>query len=451
MLRADHNPQWLYASSVVYIPAAYVTKVTLLLLIARVFAVRRGVVLGLRIFIVVLLLAYLPIQLMKMAVCLPIRTYWLGEESVPGGSCLPQRSLFLSDLTLAIITDFIVLLVPVPLTWSLRVSRYKKMKIVALLGAGGAATAVTVYRMYTVVDFLNTADVTHDFAIIDLLTTVEISVGLICACFPSVNLLIERRLTSRRGRRLTGGSGSSPRHPRVPSSPRAVDSSFSDRMRKIRHDSAKLWQSTLGSTTTGTTLTNNTTATAVGTTDINTTGATSGAAAAGAGTEVAGETITTTTGSDTDEQGYLTPVFTLKHDDIELDVESQMASGLPVVIPPPPATSSPVPCKMTTAAAHHPHHHGYHGGGILATTSTTAPLHLPAAAAAAAWPFGAQQPLPPAAQQQAAAVTIPVPDDPPIIKTARLALDRHSYYQPASDRIWDGTGARPPWHRCNDP
>ncbi|KAH9886547.1 integral membrane protein [Xylariomycetidae sp. FL2044] len=188
--------KWLYASSVLYCPAAYFTKATILLLIARVFAIRTRVVRGLHIFIIILLVCYLPIQVIKTIVCLPIRAYW-DPESAPHARCLNQRKVFISDLSLAIVTDFVIILVPVPLTWSLTVSLRKKIKIIALLGAGGVATAVTVFRMVKVIDFLHSTNVTHDFALLDLTTTIEVTIGLICACLPSVNLLIEKHIVSR--------------------------------------------------------------------------------------------------------------------------------------------------------------------------------------------------------------------------------------------------------------
>uniref|UniRef100_A0A8H7K8Q7 Uncharacterized protein n=2 Tax=Bionectria ochroleuca TaxID=29856 RepID=A0A8H7K8Q7_BIOOC len=59
--------KWLYANSVIYFPTAYFTKITLLLLIGRVFAVKRWVTKSIHIFIVVLLAAHLPVQIIKIS------------------------------------------------------------------------------------------------------------------------------------------------------------------------------------------------------------------------------------------------------------------------------------------------------------------------------------------------------------------------------------------------
>lgn len=166
LLTSPTRQQWLYASSIIYCPMAYMTKVTLLLMTARVFAIKESVARGIYIFIGSLGIAYLPIQFIKTFICIPVHAYW--DFNVSGAKCLPQRKVFISDLCLAILTDFIVLILPIPLTYSLRMPIKKKVKIVALLGIGGAAVAVVIYRMYLVILFEKSTDVTSDFVILDL-------------------------------------------------------------------------------------------------------------------------------------------------------------------------------------------------------------------------------------------------------------------------------------------
>lgn len=143
------------------------TKVTLLLLVARVFAVMEKVVRGIYIFIIALFVAYLPIQIAKVCSCTPIPSYW---DPTISGTCVDARKLFVCDLAIAIITDLTILILPIPLTWSLSFSWKRKVKIGVLLGAGGAAVAVTSYRMYLVIQFLGSEDATYDFAWLAFLT-----------------------------------------------------------------------------------------------------------------------------------------------------------------------------------------------------------------------------------------------------------------------------------------
>ncbi|RGP77298.1 hypothetical protein FLONG3_4596 [Fusarium longipes] len=203
--------QWFYASTVVYIPASFFTKATILFLMARVFAVEPRVAKGIRIFIWALLVAYVPIQILRIVNCYPIRTYW--DPKVRNAHCLNQRKIFFSDLALSIVTDLLILLVPIPLTWRLSLSVGKRIKIVLLLGAGGIATALTLFRVAKAVDFLNSDDITVDYTPIAILTNLELTIGFVCACLPSLNLLIEHHIRKRRQRRRqsqTDGNRSRP-------------------------------------------------------------------------------------------------------------------------------------------------------------------------------------------------------------------------------------------------
>ncbi|CAG9975140.1 unnamed protein product [Clonostachys byssicola] len=204
---------WVYITSILYEPAAYFTKVTLLLLLARVFAVHTKISKGIHYFNVALLIAYIPLLAVKIALCQPIPGFWRQDVE---GRCLDLREILIIDVAFAIATDTLIFTIPIPLIWQLRTPWTKKIKFVLLLGAGGAATAFTVYRL---VLLNNGKDVAADFAMLDLLTYVsllsitwqllrwkklitcipllcdrmlELTIGLVCSCLPAVNILIDR-------------------------------------------------------------------------------------------------------------------------------------------------------------------------------------------------------------------------------------------------------------------
>ncbi|GJD04055.1 Integral membrane protein [Colletotrichum higginsianum IMI 349063] len=205
--------KWLYASSIVYIPAAYFTKVTLLLLIAHVFAVNERIAKSIHVFIWVLLFMYTPVQTIKTTICVPIEDYWLPSVSP---RCINQRKVFIVDTSIAVFVDLVILVLPIFMTWSLTMSPKKKFKIMLMLGAGGGATAATVFRLVTAIRFVDSPDLTVSFVIIDLTACVtspplnmalthadqvprciELTIGLVCACLPSVNVLFKRHQSVR--------------------------------------------------------------------------------------------------------------------------------------------------------------------------------------------------------------------------------------------------------------
>ncbi|KAF0320378.1 hypothetical protein GQ607_012474 [Colletotrichum asianum] len=160
--------QWLYIGSILYCPAAYLTKATLLLLEARVFAVYERVSRGVFTFIYVLLFCYIPIMMLKVLVCIPIPATW--DSDIKPANCLNQRKVFISDMCLGVFTDIIILLLPLAMTFSLRLPFWTKVKVVALLSAGGVATGVSIFRLYKSILFLEPSDRTEGFVLLDITT-----------------------------------------------------------------------------------------------------------------------------------------------------------------------------------------------------------------------------------------------------------------------------------------
>ncbi|KEY69343.1 hypothetical protein S7711_08411 [Stachybotrys chartarum IBT 7711] len=185
---SEHLLKWLYITSIFYCPAAFFTKVTLLLLIARIFTVRRGVSTAIYIFVNLLLLSYIIIEIMKILICLPIHSFWDGTH----GKCLKQPALFVTDNVIAIITDTVILLAPIPLTWSMRLPVHKKVKIMSIMGVGGIAVGLTVWRLVLAINFLSATDFSWSLGLIIITTIAELTLGIICSCFPTVHILMHR-------------------------------------------------------------------------------------------------------------------------------------------------------------------------------------------------------------------------------------------------------------------
>lgn len=158
----------MYVRTLIYGPASFFIKATLLLLIARVFAARERVAKALHLYILVLLISTIPIEMMKIIVCLPVHAYW--DASVPNAKCLDQRRIFVVDRSMAIVTDTLILVTPIILSWALEISIQKKLKIAGLLGTGGAAVVITCFQMTKLVVFQTSVDSTADMVIIDITT-----------------------------------------------------------------------------------------------------------------------------------------------------------------------------------------------------------------------------------------------------------------------------------------
>jgi hypothetical protein len=137
---------------------ALFVKIALLAILTRIFAPYRGKVWFIYIFLGCLCVYYIVALIIKIRMCYPIPLYWLGEDFKGQGSCLDQAAALIADSVISVVSDLIILVLPLPLTWSLQMSRSRKLRVIGLLGAGGLATGFSVYRLILVLKDGNTSD-----------------------------------------------------------------------------------------------------------------------------------------------------------------------------------------------------------------------------------------------------------------------------------------------------
>ncbi|KAF5011724.1 hypothetical protein FDECE_2184 [Fusarium decemcellulare] len=179
-----------YAATIFYAPMALTVKLALLFIIIRVFgSVHKKTMIGIYIFIAMLVAYYVSGLFIKIFICWPISAYWRGETD----KCLDQRAIITADAIISVVSDLVILLLPTPLTWSLQLSRRKRLRVTGILCAGGVATAFSIYRLAMILHEGKSPNQTIVFTKVILSGNAEAGIGLICACLPSISALLVRR------------------------------------------------------------------------------------------------------------------------------------------------------------------------------------------------------------------------------------------------------------------
>ncbi|KAE8367630.1 hypothetical protein BDV27DRAFT_123625 [Aspergillus caelatus] len=178
-----------YVTMVMYGPTAYLTKVSLLWIMTRVFSPFRKAVTFIYIFLGVMLAYYIPAVIVKIRICDPISKFWAPDHP---GTCLNQRSIIMADAVVSVVSDLIILLVPLPLTLGLQLPTKKKMRVMGILGAGGLAVASSIIRLILIVYTGQSEDGTMAFMRINMFGNAEIAIGVICACLPALSAILSR-------------------------------------------------------------------------------------------------------------------------------------------------------------------------------------------------------------------------------------------------------------------
>ncbi|KAJ5640441.1 hypothetical protein N7528_000066 [Penicillium herquei] len=177
-----------YIATILYCPMALFTKVALLSILTRIFAPYRGKVWFIYIFLGCLCTYYTVALIVKIRMCNPIPEYWLNN--IEGATCLDQTAALIADSVISLVSDIIILVLPLPLTWSLQMSRNRKLRVIGILSAGGLATGFSLYRLVLVLKDGNSSNQTIVFMDVILSGNAEGGMGLICACLPVLNVLI---------------------------------------------------------------------------------------------------------------------------------------------------------------------------------------------------------------------------------------------------------------------
>jgi hypothetical protein len=98
------NAQVGYAATLFYAPMTLSIKLSLLSLIARVFAPYKRKVQGIYALGVILIIYYITSWILKIRICTPISAYWRLETD----KCLDQSAIILGDSIVSTITDAII-------------------------------------------------------------------------------------------------------------------------------------------------------------------------------------------------------------------------------------------------------------------------------------------------------------------------------------------------------
>lgn len=152
----------------------FTTKAAILVLFSRIFAVNHVAARGIQVLIGLLFITLLPIECLKIAICRPVSAYWelstTPEELV--SRCVDQGTLFRADITVAIMTDFMIFLIPIPLVFSLSFTVWKKIRIFLSLATGGGAVGVALYKGILVFNLGPDDETTRAYAVLSVLSYV---------------------------------------------------------------------------------------------------------------------------------------------------------------------------------------------------------------------------------------------------------------------------------------
>jgi len=127
----------------------------------------------------------------------PIRQFWTPTP-IPGATCINAIALWHVVCIFNIITDFFILLLPLPLLMRLRLPRVQKILALFLLTMGGVSCGAAIFRYYELLKFFTDPNEFYDYTWTTVGKSVsselEFCVAAIAASIPAIKPLISRNL-----------------------------------------------------------------------------------------------------------------------------------------------------------------------------------------------------------------------------------------------------------------
>lgn len=244
----DHVPdQWLeamqqsaYAFSVLYNPALMATKTSILIFYLSLSKTQKLFRWATISTLVVVNVGGLALTILNIVQCRPVSAAWMSPVPVTA-HCTNIVTIYLSSAPLNIITDLAILFLPMPILTSMRLPKKQKIILVITFGFGIFVAVVDVIRIAYLQDAQratlvaaqadhaesgtsqrNTSDFSWYASLSFMWSTVEINLGIMCACVPAMKPLVRRFLpswvidhTTSRGNSGTRASDEAQFHPDI--------------------------------------------------------------------------------------------------------------------------------------------------------------------------------------------------------------------------------------------
>ena len=204
----DQQPQWFQPSEfiswliqLVYTITMALTKISILVSFLRLIPLgpARWATWG---TLIIVALWGISLSFATVFSCHPVHGYWTDTNN---DRCNNESIRLLVISIINILTDLVVIIIPMGAFWRLRIPKRQKIILYLLLNLGLLATVSSIVRTI----YLAKAEVQHDISwngyVIWIMTMTECSLALICASVPSLRPLAKRflSLTSRSGTSVT--------------------------------------------------------------------------------------------------------------------------------------------------------------------------------------------------------------------------------------------------------
>ncbi|MCJ1433539.1 hypothetical protein MMC27_002902 [Xylographa pallens] len=175
---------FVYAQQMAWVWMMPTIKVAILLFYYRLFPhkIFQKVIYGVGIFV---LMCFVSTFFGFLFQCVPIQSFWQQKIA---RHCFLQDQFYLAVAVLSLVSDFLILVMPMPLVWALHTSKQRKIGLSLVFLLGGCVCIISICRLFSLLQ-TNLDDITYTNIPPGLWSTAEGGIGVVSANLPSLRPL----------------------------------------------------------------------------------------------------------------------------------------------------------------------------------------------------------------------------------------------------------------------
>ena len=189
------------AQQLSYNPSLCLVKASIILFLMRLGDQRKSIRYSLTGFFIFNIGHMIAVFFGVLMQCLPIHMYWdhpktdqiIDNKVVnPNYTCFNAEAFIMSTASIAMLTDILVLIIPIAMVWPLRLNWRKKLAVGCVLSLGWIVVAVALIRLKSFYDFFHVVNPDPTYALGVTVFVVEVNIAIILSCGPAVNSIVTR-------------------------------------------------------------------------------------------------------------------------------------------------------------------------------------------------------------------------------------------------------------------
>ncbi|THZ29490.1 hypothetical protein D6C89_01993 [Aureobasidium pullulans] len=116
--------------------------------------------------------------------CVPVRANW--DLTVEADRCIDKKAFYIGNGVMNIITDLMILALPIPIVWRLSLELRQKIILSVVFTLGSISCVISLVRLLSIITWIRVgdADITYTLQSIVVWSEIELSACIICANAP---------------------------------------------------------------------------------------------------------------------------------------------------------------------------------------------------------------------------------------------------------------------------